>query len=77
MKQPLVFEVDLTKIQGEGDFPCSNCGIIISPEDETDEVYQVIETKLNDQALEELVIRCNKCGSLLRLVGFSALEGVQ
>ena len=74
MKQPLVFEVDLTKIRGEGDFPCSNCGIIISPEDETDEVYKVIETKVKSQTLEELLIRCNKCGSLLRLVGFVALE---
>jgi hypothetical protein len=74
MKQPLVFEVDLTKIQGDGDFPCSNCGVIISPEDETDDVYEVIETKVTGQSLEELVIRCKKCGSLLRLVGFTALE---
>jgi predicted RNA-binding Zn-ribbon protein involved in translation (DUF1610 family) len=73
MKQPLVFEVDLTKIRGEGEFPCANCGIIISPEDETDDVYKVIETKVKGQALEELVIRCNKCGSLLRLVGFTSL----
>jgi DNA-directed RNA polymerase subunit RPC12/RpoP len=70
VKQPLVYEVDLTKIQGDGDFPCPNCGAIISPEDETEDVYRILETKVRGQALEELVIQCNKCGSRIRLVGF-------
>ncbi|MBE0513181.1 hypothetical protein IBX38_09040 [Candidatus Bathyarchaeota archaeon] len=70
MKQPLVYEVDLTKIQGDGDFPCPNCGVIISPEDETEDVYSILETKVRGQALEELVIQCNKCGSKIRLIGF-------
>ena len=70
MKQPLVYEVDLTKIQGDGDFPCPKCGVIISPEDETEDVYRILETKVRGQALEELVIQCNKCGSRIRLVGF-------
>ena len=70
MKQPLVYEVNLTKIQGDGDFPCPNCGIIISPEDETEDVYRILETKVRGQALEELVIQCNKCGSKICLIGF-------
>ena len=70
MKQPLVYEVDLTKIQGEGDFPCPNCGVIISPEDETEDVYRILETKVKGESLEELVIQCNKCGSRIRMVGF-------
>jgi len=70
VKQPLVYEVNLTKIQGDGDFPCPNCGVIISPEDETEDVYRILETKVRGQALEELVIQCNKCGSRIRLVGF-------
>jgi len=74
VKQPLVYEVDLTKIQGEGDFPCPNCGVIISPEDETEDVYRILETKVKGQTLEELVIQCNKCGSKIRLVGFLVLE---
>jgi DNA-directed RNA polymerase subunit RPC12/RpoP len=74
VKQPLVYEVDLTKIQGDGDFPCPNCGVVISPEDETEEVYRILETKVRDQALEELVIQCNKCGSKIRLVGFQIPE---
>ena len=70
VKQPLVYEVDLTKIQGKGDFPCPNCGVVISPEDETGEVYHILETKVKGQALEELVIQCNKCGSKICVVGF-------
>jgi DNA-directed RNA polymerase subunit RPC12/RpoP len=70
VKQPLVYEVNLTKIQGDGDFPCPNCGVIISPEDETEDVYRILKTKVRGQALEELVIQCNKCGSKIRLIGF-------
>jgi len=70
LKQPLVYEVDLTKIKGEGEFPCPNCGVIISPEDETEDVYSILETKVKGESLEELVILCNKCGSKIRLVGF-------
>ena len=74
MKQPLVCKLDLTRIQGDGDFPCPNCGVTISPEDETESVYHILETKFRDQALEELVIQCNKCASKIRLIGFSILK---
>jgi len=74
VKQPLVYEVDLTKIKGEGDFPCPSCGVVISPEDETEDVYSILETKVKGESLEELVIQCNKCGSKIRLVGFLTPE---
>ena len=74
MKQPLVYEVDLTKIQGDGDFPCPNCGVTISPEDETEDVYRILETKVRGQGLEELVIQCNMCASRIRLIGFLVPE---
>jgi len=74
VKQPLVCKLDLTKIQGNGDFPCPNCGVTISPEDETEVVYQILETKVKGEALEELVIQCNKCASQICLTGFSALN---
>ena len=70
MKQPLVYEVDLTKIQGDGNFSCPNCGVIISPEDETEDVYRILETKVKGEDLEELLIQCNECGSKIRLFGF-------
>lgn len=74
VKQPLICELDLTRIQGNGDFPCPNCGVTISPEDETEIVYRILETKVKGQALEELVIQCNKCASQIRLIGFSTPE---
>jgi len=74
MKQPLVHVVDLTKIKGEGEFPCPNCGVVISPEDETEDVYKILETKVKGESLEELLILCNKCGSKIRLVGFLTPE---
>jgi DNA-directed RNA polymerase subunit RPC12/RpoP len=69
-----VGKLDLTKIEGNGDFPCPNCGIMISPEDETEDVYTILEEKLKGDVLEELVIQCNKCSCRIRLIGFSFLE---
>jgi predicted RNA-binding Zn-ribbon protein involved in translation (DUF1610 family) len=73
-KQMLVTELDLTKIDGIGDFPCPTCGVTISPEDESENVYVVLEEKVTDDVLEEMVIQCNKCSCRIRLTGFSALE---
>lgn len=73
-KQALITELDLTKIDGNGDFPCPKCGTAISPEDESEDVYIIVEEKVRNDALEELVIQCNKCGCRIRLTGFPALE---
>ncbi len=74
VKQPLVYEVDLTKIQGKGEFHCRNCGVIISPEDETEDVYCILDVKVKDETLEEIVIQCNNCGSRIHLIGFLILD---
>lgn len=73
-KQELVTEMDLTKIDGNGDFPCPNCGVTISPEDESEDVYTILEEKVRNDALEEMLIKCNRCGKQIRLTGFSLLE---
>jgi predicted RNA-binding Zn-ribbon protein involved in translation (DUF1610 family) len=73
-KQMLVTEMDLTKIDGNGDFLCPTCGVTISPEDESEDVYVILEEKVTDDVLEEMVIQCNKCSCRIRLTGFSALE---
>jgi len=73
-KQVLVTELDLTKIDGNGDFPCPKCGVVISPEDETENVYTIVEETVRNDALEEMLIQCNKCGSQIRLTGFAVLE---
>ena len=69
-KKSSVYTVDLTKIDGDGSFPCPNCGVIISPDDETEEVYSILETKVKNDKLAELILKCNKCGSKIRLIGF-------
>ncbi|MBS7615805.1 hypothetical protein KEJ45_01220 [Candidatus Bathyarchaeota archaeon] len=70
VKKSAMYTVDLTKIDGDGAFPCPKCGVIISPDDETEEVYQIIETKVKGDDLAELMILCNKCGSTIKLTGF-------
>jgi predicted RNA-binding Zn-ribbon protein involved in translation (DUF1610 family) len=74
VEQLLIYEVDLTKIQGNGDFRCPKCGVIISPDDETDEVYCIMEKKVRNKSLEALIIQCQKCRSEIRLIGFSMLN---
>ncbi len=70
----ILYEVDLTRIQGDGNFSCPNCGVSISPEDETEDVYRILEAKVRGQTLEELKIQCNKCGSKIRVIGFLSLH---
>ena len=74
LKPISVAELDLTKIDGNGDFPCPCCGVTISPEDDSENVYIILEEKITDDILEEMVIQCNKCSCRIRLTGFSALD---
>lgn len=67
---PPVFKIDITQIEGDGDFSCPKCGVKISPDDETETVYTIINTKVKRQNLEELDVLCNNCGNRIRLVGF-------
>jgi hypothetical protein len=71
MGSPLVYQVNLAELQGEGDFLCPSCGVVISPEDETEDVYIILDTKVRGEDLEELVIQCNHCKNKIRLVGFN------
>ncbi len=73
-KQIHVYTIDLTKIDGRGEFACLRCGNRISPDDNTEKAYTILEPKVNSQGLEEIVIQCNKCGSFIHLTGFSLLQ---
>ncbi|HUK84342.1 MAG TPA: hypothetical protein VLU95_00620 [Candidatus Acidoferrum sp.] len=74
MKQKSTYMLDLTKINGKGDFSCPSCGNTISPDDCTENAYTIIEAKVNKQGLDEILICCNKCGIQLLLTGFSMLQ---
>jgi hypothetical protein len=69
MKHSMLYEIDLTKTDRNGAFPCPKCGAVISPGDESQNVYSILETKLKGKSLEKLIIQC-KCGSEIHLVGF-------
>ena len=70
VNKSMMYTVDLTKIDGDGAFPCPKCGSIISPDDESEEVYQIVETKVKNDELAELMLTCSKCGITIKLVGF-------
>ncbi len=77
MQENKAFSVDLTKIEGDGSFPCPKCGSVISPEDETEKTYKIVNTKVFNDQLIELVVECSHCRSMIRLTGFeAAMEGV-
>lgn len=70
IKKSETYTIDLTKIDGDGAFPCPKCGVIISPDDETEENYTIVKTKVRNDELAELILTCNKCRSKIRLTGF-------
>jgi transcription initiation factor IIE alpha subunit len=73
----LEYKVDLAKIDGSGDFPCPKCGANLSPEDQTEAAYSIKEIKTRRDRLEELVIQCRGCDSLIHLAGFKLLNSLE
>ena len=75
MKKPTdkeTFLIDLAQVEGDGSFKCPKCGLAISPEDETEDNYEIVDTKVKNDELVELVITCGKCESTIRLTGFQS-----
>jgi predicted RNA-binding Zn-ribbon protein involved in translation (DUF1610 family) len=76
-KKSAPYTIDLTKIDGDGSFPCPKCGTIISPEDETEKIYKIVHTKVINDVLVELIVMCGNCGSNIKLTGFQQIiEGL-
>ena len=69
-KKDSSYRINLVAIENDGSFPCPKCRMTISPEDETEENYKIIDTKVVNKELAELVIACGKCGSTIKLTGF-------
>ena len=74
MKQTHVLRVDLARIDGCGEFSCPRCGATISPDDDSEEAYTILDSKVKRNDLEEIVIRCNTCSGHIHLTGFSLLQ---
>jgi ribosomal protein S27AE len=76
-KKSVSYTIDLTKIDGDGSFPCPKCGTVMSPEDETEEIYKIVHTKVINDELVELIVMCRNCGSNIKLTGFQQIiEGL-
>ena len=74
MKKDMMYTIDLTRIDGDGAFPCPKCGTMISPDDESEENYEIIDTKVVNDELSELVINCAKCQSTIKITGFQTSD---
>jgi predicted RNA-binding Zn-ribbon protein involved in translation (DUF1610 family) len=69
------YTIDLAIVEGDGSFQCPKCGLSISPDDESEENYRILDTKVVNDELAELIISCNKCGSNIKVTGF--LQGLE
>jgi predicted RNA-binding Zn-ribbon protein involved in translation (DUF1610 family) len=63
------FKIDLGCVESDGSFSCPKCGMSISPDDENEENYQILDTNVVNDELAELDISCGKCGSVIKLTG--------
>ena len=61
--------INLASAEGDGSFKCPQCGLSISPDDETEDNYQILDTKVVNDELAELLIACGKCGCTITLTG--------
>jgi hypothetical protein len=66
--------MDLTRIEGSGEFKCPRCGIRISPDDMTEDAYTILEPMMKGDCLDKIILQCNKCGSQVHLTGFNLLN---
>jgi hypothetical protein len=70
VEKRVLYSLDLTQIESDGSLTCPKCGTMISPDDETEEVYIIVDTKVHNDELVELLIKCRTCGTHINLTGF-------
>jgi len=68
------YTIDLTRVRGKGEVRCPRCKVEISPDDETEDTYTILEPVMKGDCLEKIVLQCNKCGSHIYLTGFHILN---
>ena len=73
MEKLLTYRIIFTNLNEDGAFLCPKCGVAISPNDETEDVYRILESKLVDNNLEEILILCKNCTSNIKLTGLSLI----
>jgi len=69
------FRIDLTKIEGDGEFNCPACGATISPDDYSGLTYSILDIKTKDDGgVEEVIVQCGTCEDIICLGGFDLIE---
>ena len=76
LEQSLQSVLDLSLTGQNGDFLCPQCGLLLSPDDETEENYSIVETTVNHNELESVLVQCRRCMREIRLIGFSNLAPI-
>jgi len=69
-----IFMIDIDEMEWEISFTCPGCGNQIFPEDNMD--FELLEVKLEDEAVREAVIRCKYCTCVVRLSGLGMLSRI-
>ncbi len=69
-KKGLTYTINMATLEGDGSFQCPKCGKSISPDDNSEDNYEILDTKCVNDELAELVISCAKCKSTIKLTGF-------
>jgi DNA-directed RNA polymerase subunit RPC12/RpoP len=68
------FEVEVKDLDQNGAFPCPKCESEISPDDDSEENYVIINTKTKGDQLISLTFECKKCRTRTLLKGFPEFE---
>lgn len=71
-----VLKIDLNETRWSVSFPCPGCGEAISPEDKLGRHFDLLEVKIEEQIIEEAIIRCTTCRVVIHLVGFDLLARI-
>jgi predicted RNA-binding Zn-ribbon protein involved in translation (DUF1610 family) len=70
-QQIKVYKQDVSQTERNGAFYCPNCGTKISPDDHSEANYSILDSKVKANELDEIIIQCNICRSLIHLGNFS------
>jgi hypothetical protein len=71
------YVVNVAEANSDGSFACPKCCTVISPDDETEDTYEILDTKVVNDELYELVLSCTKCKSIIKVTGFNQIIDAQ
>jgi hypothetical protein len=66
-KKASVYKINLAA-SDDASFQCPKCGLTISPDDDSEDNYQILDTKIADNGeLSGMIICCGKCRSTIKV----------